>query len=450
MKKLFFLATVALGMTAACQKPDVKVEEPEIDDNAPVEVKFGVNAPTLTVTKTKAAVDEWENTKIYIYSGVVTTDETSGSSSISFLEPLINNDVATINNATDGTVTFNDNKVFYYDVNAVYDFYGYYIDEIQPETPAAVSSEGTTITVAIKIDGSQDVMLAKTNHAEDMAKTSTAVNASRIYSAYTARRGVQPTLNFEHMLSRFVFNVKQGNSVNKDKNQVQDVYVSAISLESEETGILTIAPTQAFNATGEKKDLTSVINHSNDVTLTTHPDRKYFKPTDNFTQAGSDLMIFPTNSDINLLVTLTPANEADNDTPKTYPMPVTLKPSMFKEGADAFIKGQKYIVNLTVYGLEQITLSAKLAEWGEGGQATYDPDDDYAENEVYAIKATNSSNTEVILYSKAALANDVTVYSDVKCETPATEDNYSTSTHTFTVGNNGTVSSYNEKTQTGA
>ena len=110
MKKLFFYAMLALGMTAACQKPDVEVENPDLDDNSPVEVVFGVKAPSITVTKTKAAVDDWNSETVYVYGFDSTNDF------------LINGVAANVGKVTDtngaeadeSTLTFANDKKFYY------------------------------------------------------------------------------------------------------------------------------------------------------------------------------------------------------------------------------------------------------------------------------------------------------------------------------------------------
>ena len=436
MKKLFFLATVALGMTAACQKPDVKVEGPEIDDNAPVEVKFGVNAPTLTVTKTKAAVEAWNDTEIYIYSGVVTTDETSGARTLNFTTPLIDNRKAKV--AADNTVSFpiddTSNETYYYDVNTVYDFYGYYVDsaKLTPDDEGkTVTNNGTSLTAQVTITGSQDIMLAATNMEEDVKDVSTTVNSSRIYSAYAARRGVHPTLEFKHMLSRFIFMVKKGNSNDDSKT----VYVSSISVEAPTTGTLTIAPTQSFETTDSDNQITASIK-STDTNTSWH------KPQDTATEACEDLFLFPHDAKIPLVVKL--MAEGETDETKAYEMPIDLTPNMFD--VTEFEQGKKYTLTLTVYNLEQVKVEATVATWENGGTSEYDPDETYdTAAGTFATKVTDNSQTTVILYSKALLATDVEVFTDYKMTTQATDDTYTTDTHTITV-NSGKVTNYAEIT----
>lgn len=445
MKKLFFFAIVALGMTAACQKPNVEVNgnDPDIDDNTPVAVQFNVNAPTLTVTKTKGngAIEAWNNTAIYIFSSVIGKVDADNKPVPPFTNPLLDDRKAVVS-AIDGTVTFpveaSQDETYYYNVDEVYDFYGYYVDDakVTPGTDGKnVANDGTNLTATVTIDGSQDVMLATTDKEKDLENVTTTVNSSRIYSAYAARRGVQPTLNFEHMLSRFIFMVKKGTTVNPN---TKTVYVSGISVKAPKTGTLTIAPTQSFTATGTDETITAVITDNASITGKT-----WHKPQDAATQACSDLMLFPEDVTIPLTVELMTDDSDEGD----YKMNLDLTPALFK--VTSFEQGKQYELTLTVYDLEQISVSAKVAKWTDGGDYEYDPDNIYDQaTSVFATKVTNTeTNTTTILYSDKVIANTVKVYSDYKKQNIAAAGNYSTTTHSFTVGDDGVVSDYTEITQ---
>ena len=354
MKKLFFYAMLALGMTAACQKPDVEVENPDLDDNSPVEVVFGVKAPSITVTKTKAAVDDWNSETVYVYGFDSTNDF------------LINGVAANVGKVTDENgaaadksgLTFAENKKFYYQVDAVYDFYAYYTGK-QETVSADLKAEVT-------IDGSQDVMIAKTDKEVDAeGKT---LNKERIYSAYAARRGVHPTLVFDHMLSRFEFKVVKGTTPNE--GHTADVNVTGIEIESYGKGALDIKA-HTFTAAGEKTALKSVIT-----------DGAYTPSTNAEASAGkiSDLMVFPGESTMTLKVSLAPADAKDPNLQGIVidPMEVTLDAAKIaKTDGAKFEAGKKYTVTITVYSLEEVQVSASLTEWVEGGSTTYDPDEEW-------------------------------------------------------------------------
>ena len=77
-----------------------------------------------------------------------------------------------------------------------------------------VEGEATQVTVPFIIDGSQDLMVAET-HTDAAAEALAAVSGvvaedapGYIYSAYAARRGVNPSMTFKHQLARLQFQVK--------------------------------------------------------------------------------------------------------------------------------------------------------------------------------------------------------------------------------------------------
>ena len=410
MKKLFFLATVALGMTAACQKPDVKVEGPEIDDNAPVEVKFGVNAPTLTVTKTKAAVDDWSGTPevhIYIYSGVV------GTSGMDFTNPLIDNAKAKVEgNNTGATISFagadgayTTPAQFYYEVDKVYNFYGYYTGDANVGT---VDKTNNVLTAEVTIDGDDDIMLATTDPAADLNKATSPVNLDKVYSAYAARRAVQPTLTFKHTLSRFKFKTVRGTTAN---NNTANVLITKLGLKSKATGTLTIAPEQAFTASSSATEAYIY----NDVEATSGID-----PDENPKDCGSDLMVFPGGEEIMLEVTLTPEEAALSSYTQTIEVPLDAS-EITKGASDTFEAGKQYTVTITVYDLEQIVVTANLTEWGDGGEYTYDSDEEDGEN----MPTYNTPTTEgVFFHFVQTLVVGSRVYADKEMTNPMDDGIY--------------------------
>lgn len=351
MKKLFFFAIVALGMTAACQKPDAPVDE----TNEPVAIKFGVQAPTLTVTKTKAAVDDWtgdQTVTIYGYKrGDVKTVLLNGVSGTVAQSTIPDQDAAA---ADEGSISFGTQP--YYDGTTVYDFRAIYTGDatLGEVTPGEVISQTVTI------DGDDDIMHAVTDYANDIANPTLSgdetLNEARVYSAYAARRDVHPSLVFSHKLTRLAFHVTSGNS----SDDALEVKVTGITVKSQNTGTLYIAGGEnegKFIPTGELTDLTI----KNFTTITPAPEA---------TTAG-EIMVFPVTG-AEQFIEITLALEATGH--EVQPMTVKLTPKMVSETNTEFAAGKKYNVTFTVYGLEKIKVTAKLTEWVDGGNASYDPD----------------------------------------------------------------------------
>jgi len=351
MKKLFFFAIVALGMTAACQKPDAPVDE----TNEPVAIQFGVQAPTLTVTKTKAAVDDWtgdQEVTIYGYKkNDVSTILLNGVTGTVAQSTNPDTDPAT---ADEGSITFDEQP--YYEGTTVYDFRAIYTGD----AVVGEATTGTTISQTVTIDGDDDIMHAVTDYTNDILNPDLSdnetLNENRVYSAYAARRNVHPSLVFSHKLTRFAFNVTKGNS----SDDALPVKVTGIKVKSQNTGTLYIAGGEnegKFTPTGDPVELSI-------------KDFQTITPTEDPTPAG-EIMVFPvTGADEFIEITL--ALEATGHT--VQPMTVKLTPKMVSETNTEFAAGKKYNVTFTVYGLEKIKVTAKLTEWVSGGDASYDPD----------------------------------------------------------------------------
>lgn len=112
------------------------------------------------------------------------------------------------------------------------------------------------ITVPFIIDGSQDVMAASTELTTTDAKNlngGTAVSpgtsvteyyeettfknyARSLYSAKTARKGVQPNLKFQHLLTRFTFDAKQMADATNDGVDDEKVRIKKIEVKSKING----------------------------------------------------------------------------------------------------------------------------------------------------------------------------------------------------------------------
>ena len=79
-------------------------------------------------------------------------------------------------------------------------------------------------------------MLAKADQKTDIdavGKTDE-VSVDKAYSAFAARRGVQPNLLFKHQLARFTFEIVAGSEAGSN------IFVTGIGVESKFKGNLTV------------------------------------------------------------------------------------------------------------------------------------------------------------------------------------------------------------------
>lgn len=249
MKKSFYFAlALTAGLFASCSSDDLTADAPggaiDVNDNAAAQININVGNPGKFTRGTGSVLgSEWggqtfnlfmfnkgtfepatytpagegaEETNIY-YNAVMTTKPGT----------------TTANQIIDGGYI----QYQYFPSNGRFDFWAYRADDAADVTgegddavptvnftdaegnilatdPAAeAAAEATQVRIPFTITGSQDLMIAETKTAEAAAELEEAgVSAedapSYIYSAYAARRGVNPKMTFKHQLTRLQFQVK--------------------------------------------------------------------------------------------------------------------------------------------------------------------------------------------------------------------------------------------------
>jgi len=400
MKKLFFVAA-AVAMFAGCSKNESDSIRPTVDDSAPVAIELGADAPELAVTKTKAVVGAWDDTDVYVF-GVKATKSTSGSV---VKETVIKGATAGEGQATqvaaDGSMelmNLADTRVPYYYVDgALYDFYGYYYGGATC-TPAATEGQFT-----VTFDGSDDIMFALTDKAGDMQdfvpQAGETLRQSDLYSAWAARRSVQPTLKFYRALTRFNF-IIQGKGASS-----ADVRIDAITISSKNTGTLTVmngdygfvADAAATAAPLSLKKVEAGVETDVDYTAFTKDNvneaalnASYagldYAVTENSTATPleASLIVAPGMEKIAVTVYMskkeTPAGGTEFYAPvEPYTYEVEAAKDVYDTNGDLagiteFEAMYQYDLNVVVRGPEAIVITATLTDWLNGGESTYDPD----------------------------------------------------------------------------
>lgn len=268
MNKKFYLALVATAALFASCSSDQIAEAPnlDVDDSQPVKIGFAIGNVTAGVTRTtgSGAVgvsadgtnlgEKWKGQSFNVFmleKGTVTLAQDENGAAI------YDNKKLTTTESTPGNGLYD--VAYEYDVdgttilytyypggalaNKVYDFWAYRTDGAE-KLPYAVDATEKTITVPFEIDGSQDVMYATT------APSATSLSADKIYTAYSARRGVQPTFSFKHGLTRLTFK-----AIANDAKMVneENVKITGIEVRSKKTGALLVGK---VDATGNEDRIT--------------------------------------------------------------------------------------------------------------------------------------------------------------------------------------------------
>lgn len=421
MEKMFFFALAAAGMLTACSNADTLGGNGE-QNVSEQQIRLGVASSkvqtrgTGTVGGMTDAENVWAGQTLWVYMlqkgsmdlayykapavGTTAAAETEVFNNKKFNAPNA------ADNTKSGLATTADGTIAYYPVSGNYDFWGYRVDDAVAGDPVVklvndagdevAADQATKRVVDIKIDGSQDIMAGKAAPSTDeVAKLGN--YADNFYSAYAARKGVQPNITFNHLLTRFTFEVRAGSKATAGLpagGNTDAVKVTGVSVDSKTTGTLTVA------YTGETKAAADLLTFTGDASALTLKQRDAALADNNaplvalepvsltwtddaatigdVIKVGEALLVAPGQTEYPLTIALSQdVLQKVGETKVT--MPLEQKATIKMDGVKAFEPGKSYKVTITVYGLEEIKVTATLVPWVDGG--SIDIDDDRNPNE---------------------------------------------------------------------
>ncbi len=529
MKKLFLMGAVAsLGLLASCSSDDdLSTGGNGKDGLQQIKIGMGVQANvatrgTGTVGAVGAENNKWAGQAVNVYmldKGTLDLAKFGGV-------PIYENTVLTTptDNAS-GIATELVGGVaqykYYPTTKTAFDFWGYRLDDADvtaagdqdgSATAAAIENNkfvpyinGDSLLIGFKIDGTQDIMAGKAvPTVEEIAKCG---GEDNIYSAFAARREVQPNIKFEHLLSRLNFQVLDGKKT-ETTDPDKAVKVTGITVKSKATGKLVIAykGAAAFENVSDQlivdndadsvkdaallKEL-KVMKRADGAALTdklvdlTPVTPKWNNGMAMATQVGEALLAIPADKyEITINLKQKVQVKGDKGTPqegdfeeKEYTYEADLTNTVNPE--KGFEPGYSYNVTITVYGLSEIVITTTLTPWKDGGNIEMNPEDEtfgettannaYEWAEIADPTGTLGVQVEKTTYAtvddlKAAVAanasNSGKIYKvgsegswkyyqcKVKVVTPpAPAATYTLETYTFQVGVDHVEASYDTKEQ---
>lgn len=421
---MFFFALAAAGMLTACSNDDTLGGNGE-QNVSEQQIRLGVASSkvqtrgTGTVGGMTDAENVWAGQTLWVYMlqkgsmdlayykapavGGVATPDVEVFNNKKFTAP----DAA--NNTKSGLATTADGTIAYYPVSGNYDFWGYRVDDAAGATPVVkiVDDNGDEVTadhmdqatkrvVDITIDGSQDIMAGKAVPSTDEV-TKLGNYADNFYSAYAARKGVQPNITFNHLLTRFTFEVRAGSKATAGLpagGNTDAVKVTGVSVDSKTTGTLTVA------YTGETKAAADLLTFTGDASALTLKQRDVALADNNaplvalepvsltwtddaatigdVIKVGEALLVAPGETEYPLTISLS-QDVLEQLTGAKVTRPLEQKATIKMDGTKKFEPGKSYKVTITVYGLQEIEVTATLVPWADGG--SIDIDDDRNPNE---------------------------------------------------------------------
>ncbi len=300
--------------------------------------------------------------------------------------------------ATNSAVATPDASAFnYYPTSGNFDFWGYRLDDAKV---GEAKVNGDSLYVEFALNGSQDVMVAKPK-LENADTLKMGEHPERIFSAFAARRGVQPNLEFNHVLSRLTFTLQAGTTI-KEKiaatcgydlvantlTSDKGVFVDTVKVYSKTTGKLVVAYTPAAAANFATPASQAVFDEAKEAFYLME---RTSTPDQNLTEFTP---VRPKYDAANEIATIDPIGEAILVAPDSeYEIEVhtvqnidgrdhralykqTVKVSDPSNTGAVFEAGKSYSVKIVTYGLEGIVVTATLNEWQNGGETEdINPDD---------------------------------------------------------------------------
>lgn len=424
-------AVASLGLLASCSSDDdLSTGGNGKDGLQQIKIGMGVQANvatrgTGTVGAVGAENNKWANQTVNVYMLNKGTLDLAKFGE----DPIYENTVLTTpadNHSgiatefdRDGTTPLY--KYYPTDKNA-FDFWGYRLDDANKATGiedqagtdskvAVKNSEfvpyisGDSLLIGFNIDGTQDIMAGKAVPTEEDIKKCD--GEDNIYSAFAARRDVQPNIKFEHLLSRLNFQVLDGKkteTTDEDK-AVKPVKVTGITVKSKATGKLVIAyqgeATTFANVSDQlivdkdadsEKDAALLkelkvmqrdgSNLNANLVALQPVTPKWNNGTAMATQVGEALLAIPADKyeiTINLEQEVQVTGDKNSPTPddyqiKKYTYTADLKNTVNPE--NGFEPGYSYNVTITVYGLSEIVITTTLTPWKDGGNIEMNPEDE--------------------------------------------------------------------------
>lgn len=418
MKKMFFFALAAAGMLTACSNEDTLGGNGE-QNVSEQQIRLGVASSkvqtrgTGTVGGMTDTENVWAGQTLWVYMLQKGSMELAlykspavGATAAAETEVFNNKKFTAPTTVTSGLATTADGTIAYYPVSGNYDFWGYRVDDaVAGGTPTVktVGDDGTEVeanvatkrVVDITIDGSQDIMAGKAVPSTDEV-TKLGGYAENFYSAYAARKGVQPNITFNHLLTRFTFEVRAGSKATAGLpagGNTDAVKVTGVSVDSKTTGTLTVAYT---GATKEAAELLTFTGNASALTLRqrnataadnnaqldplqpvslTWPADDDAATVGDVIKIGEALLVAPGETEYPLTIALSQdVLQKVGETKVT--MPLEQKAVIKMDGVKKFEPGKSYKVTITVYGLEDIRVTATLVPWADGGSIDIDDDRD--------------------------------------------------------------------------
>lgn len=390
-KSLLYFATFSM-VVLGCSKQEDECSDFNIEEtNTLVPIEIGANGSSIFVnaatkgTGTAGYYDtndstwKWNNDTVRVFilrKGTLQpcySDYNSQSSGISEGDVLSYNTPWIAKKGAEYTSLIapnNKTRYYCYGGDSIVDFWAYSLNQDAIIGKPYIVDTTECLQLKFKLNGTQDLMTASKaqidqNSAAYLSLTSAESKyvKSHTFNAFCAIKKLQPDMSFKHALTRLTFNVIAGDS--SVTNSAKAFKVKAITIKSKYEGALNVAYLKTPKSVIEWNDSSFIDMKLHDKGKST---LKEVQPIFGGKGIGDCLLVAPQSS-YEMVITTTQLDESGKEL--SYNYYGTLKPSGSKK---SFTAGNTYTVNLTMYSLQKMDITAKLQAWTNGGTITFDPE----------------------------------------------------------------------------
>lgn len=432
MKKSFYMACAAAMLLASCSQNELGSDTVVNENDNLMPIKIGVSQKNLSSRGTGTvgglvdsegnAVDEsgnpidpsanvWAGESFNLFMFKAKTEDGTLELSVNnhrkedgeeiLNGPIFDNEVFNAPNGHDGTDASDQSNYYavsaagnvrYYPSMGAHVFWAYRLDDCVNNTATgdyAISEDGKQAYVDFVMNGTQDIMTAKSEpSADQIAAVGGDDYVGYFFSAWTARKGINPNLKFQHELTRLKFFIKAGNEQAADP--VSGITIEEIKVLSKNTGRLIVAYTPDQEITdriifGEDNPETEEVENSDYLVLMerlggANEALTALTPqlvTTNYASIGEALLVAP-QDEYELVVTLSQNLNFGGELAslKTYTDIKTVIKPQGGNTISTFSKGNSYKVKLTLFGLQEIKVTTELTPWIDGEEIEFTPEED--------------------------------------------------------------------------
>ena len=369
MKTKFFYAAAAVIALASCSKENV-VESPVLTNNGEESVEaisFQMGSSFELATKGTGAVGDnteetnlWNGQTLNVYmfdKGTLNLAENKTTEK-NYFENAV---VTAPTGVKSGEAIYG--AAQYYPTTGNFDFFAYHADDAVAVAPA-LNAEKNAYTVAVTIDGTQDLMVAKAG-LNDLDRATfegdgRGYDYERVYSAYSARRGVQPRFTFKHLLSRFIF---QAEAAEEGAAGAEGIKITKIEIKAPVKGNMTVAALdEAALGVVFGTETADLVLNDRGTSMTV----KELKLGEKVVLGESMLLPAGGTEYVANIYYEQQKNTLEKD---VYTTTIKLSDN------SAFVAGTQYKVNIKVYDFKDIKLTTDLTPWVDGEDVTLDAEE---------------------------------------------------------------------------